>query len=191
MNRRKIYYFWGTYFIFVQLVVILRNHIVNYDLFFWYCDFSPLLLGIFLILNKPKIVKGITYFGFFPQLAFLTGFFLQVVSPLNFAIPNEGFILNFLTILLHFSTPLAFLLVSEVKPTKHTLIYSAIFIFLVYLVTIFFVDGSSSINYVYRLGPFYDYYSIPGQVYIWPFVSFFFLIISTYFFDKFFHKLRS
>lgn len=66
--------------------------------------------------------------------------------------------------------------------------------FLVYLVTLIFTPSSEGINFVYSTGDLLKSYNflIPNIIFLWPFLTFLFLILPTqgvqYFLYKFFKR---
>lgn len=198
LNMDKRYYL-GIFFLFVQIMIILRNYIIGYNYYFWFCDFAPILLSIAFFMGNKDIVKSIINFGLIPQIIFLIDFIYALnmdTSPIGIITHLSKFTtLSILsTGLIHLTTVTALLLTLRHRPNKKTLLYSIALMFIIYLVTLTFTPANGYINFVYSTGKLFNSFNftIPNIVWFWPIITFLFIILPTqgiqYILYKFFKK---
>ena len=85
------------------------------------------------------------------------------------------------TILVHLATFMALIFTIRIKPNRKTLIYSIVFMFGVYLVTLIFTSPQEYTNFVYSSGNLLNSFNftIPHMVLLWPTLAFFLVILPT------------
>ena len=160
MKNFNSYVLVGVLFIFLQIIVIIRNLYSDFIFFFWFCDFIPIVLAIAFFFKKYHIVKGIVNVGLFPQLIYMTGFIVRIFFGISFfggtdIFLNYDTLMIFFSILFHLATLIAFSFTYKIKPTRETLIYSLLGLILIYFVMIFFTAPIDDINYVFLLSNFF------------------------------------
>jgi len=179
-------YYWGLFFLFVQALVILRNSLDGYNYYFWFCDFAPIVFSIAFFIGNKNIIKGIINFGLIPQIIFLFDLIYTIINGTSLLGVHPSLLQFFSfsvlsTIFIHLTTIFALMITIKTKPTKKTVFYSIIFMFLVYLVTLIFTPSSEGINFVYSTGDLLKSYNflIPNIIFLWPFLTFLFLILPA------------
>jgi hypothetical protein len=193
-QENKRYIFWGIFFIFLELVVILKNSLLGRpDYYLWFCDFSPILFSIGFFLKKDQLLKGLVNIGLIAQNLYIFDIFFYVFfgySPLGFSNEIAGYaaIGIFLSAFIHiFSVNTTLFLTYYKKPRLSSLIYSIIILFFMFLVTIFFTNPIENINYVFFPGPSLH---IPYYTQLWIPISFIVLVIPTYLFQYLLYRIR-
>jgi len=181
---KKTYYF-GLFFLFIQIIVILRNYIIGYNYFFWYCDFAPLLLSISFFINNRAAVKAIINFGLIPQVIFLIDFLYITYGKMSpFGIATSLLEFNafsiYATIFIHLTTIFALIITLRDKPDKKTLLYSISIIFFIYFITLLFTSPSGDINWVYSINiPIKIFnFSIQKITYVWTVLAFLLVVLT-------------
>lgn len=185
MKQKTKYLLISLFFALVQIMVILRNYFLGYFVLYWYCDFAPTIFAILFFFKANQAVKGYLNIGLIPQLIFLFGFFYKLVFDISLLgdVTNSlstGLFYTLSTTISHLSTLLALILVIKTKPSKKSLLYSFIFLMLIYAITILFTSPQEYINYVYSSGNLVSF-RIPYLTLIWIPLAFVFLVIPTYF----------
>lgn len=183
MNKR---YLWGFFFLFVQIIAILRNYIYDYNYYFWFCDFAPILFSIAFFINNKNLVKGLINFGLIPQIIFLIDFIYVINSGTSIlGVQAEVLKFNLFAILsgvfIHLTTLIALSITFRFKTNKKTLAYSILFMFAVYFTMLIFTPSTGDINYVYSTGTLLKEFNfdIPNIVFIWPILTFLLVILPT------------
>lgn len=183
MDKR---YYFALFFLFLQVLAILRNLFYGYNYFFWFCDFAPGLFAIAFLIGNKDIIKGIINFGLIPQIVFLSDF-IYATNKGTSLFGTRVDLLQFTsfsvlsTILVHLTTIFALILTLRIKPNKKAIIFSLILMFAVYFIALIFTPSSGDINYVYSTGNLLNSFSftVPNIVWIWPFFVFLFVILPT------------
>jgi hypothetical protein len=180
-------YYWAIFFIFMQIVVVFRNYSVNYNHFFWYCDFVPLLFAFAFFIGNNNLVKGLINFGLVPQTVFLFNFIYVIIYG-GYPIGINEVVMRFTpffaisTIFTHLATILALILTFKIKPSKKILLYSVGFIFFIYFITLIFVSPDKEINFVYSakslLSPLN--LTIPNLTLLWPILIFLLVVLPSH-----------
>jgi hypothetical protein len=184
--KEKKYIYLGIVFLLVQTLAIIRNITSDYFSFFWYCDFAPGVFAILFFLKKDQAIKGFLNIGLFLQ----TGYALALIYKLTFGTSPFGITIDILgpfqtitTLILHLSTITILLTTYKIKPKKTSLLYSLIFLILIYsIILIFTTPGiTTPVNYNYV------YYSkiltphIPNYTKLWIPLAFLLIVLPTHF----------
>ncbi len=186
MIKTKMHLYYGLFFFLIQTLVLIRNYIIGFNYFYWFCDFAPLLLSIAFFINNKSLVKGIINLGLIPQIIFLVDFIYLTtlgMAPLGITLPilatNSFSILS--TIFVHIATFMALIFTIKIKPDKKTLIYSIVFMFGVYISTLIFTSSSEYTNFVYSSGNLLNAFNftIPYSVFLWPILAILLVILPT------------
>lgn len=186
-------YYYGFFFLFIQVVAIIFNYLDRYNYYFWFCDFVPILLSIAFFIKNEDMVKGLINFGLIPQIVFLIDFIYLTntgnsVLAINLNYQNFTSLTVLSTILVHLSTIFALLFTFRIKPTKKTMSYSLVTMFLIYFMTLIFTSPQEHVNWVYSAGVTLSI-SIPHLVWLWPLIVTLFAILPTQGIQYWFYKL--
>jgi len=194
LKTNKKFLFLSLFFFTLQFIIIYNNGLNNKDLYFWFCNHTPFLLGIFFLFKKIDYIKSLINFGFLAQLVWAIDFLSKIILGVHiFNITNYIFTKNFtyltfVSIITHlFTMNLTLLYTIKYETKKITLLYSFFYILLIYFLTLYFTSPYNNINWIYNIGneKKYDFYL---YTYLWPFLTFTFLILPTYFIQKYFYK---
>lgn len=188
MSLKNRYIILSIFFIILQILVIIRNLIMKeYIVFFWFCDFFPILLSLAFLLKDEQLVKGFINIGFIPQL--ISSFSLFYAIFLGIDIVGFADILNYsnfyiiVSFLLHLlPLNIALLFTYKIKTEKKSLLYSFIILIIMFILTLIFTSPIKNINYVYNsdfLGFTPHYYTL-----IWVVLAFVILVLPTYLIQK-------
>ncbi len=173
----------ALFFVFLQVLIILRNYFSGYFILYWYCDLAPSIYAIFFFFKSKDAIKGYINIGLIPQLIFLFAYFYKLVFDVSLlgdvtaSLSNDLFY-TLSTTIGHLASLIAFLFVMGSKPSKKSLFYSFIFLVLIYLITLIFTSPNDYINYVYSSGNLV-LFKIPYLTYIWVPLTFVLLVIPT------------
>ncbi len=181
MKNSNSYVLAGVFFIFLQIIVIIRNLYFDFAYFFWFCDFVPIILALAFFLKKDYVIKGIVNIGLFPQIVYIFGFIIKIFLGISFLSEVEllltyNIFIIFSSVFVHLATIIAFGFTYKVRPTKETLVYSLLGLVLIYLVMIFFTAPVDDINYVFLLSNFFgvDVFSV-----FWIPITFLLVVLPT------------
>lgn len=183
----------GIFFIFLELLVVIRNlGIKDYTAFFWFCDMAPLLLAAAFLLKNNQMVKGLVSIGLVPQLISSVSLFFAVflgIDIVGFAdILNYSIFYITIAFILHlFSLNVALVLAYRIKPKPQALIYSLVFLAIIFSLSLAFTPSGMNINYVYNssfLG-FTPFYYTP----LWFIFAFFMVVLPTYLIQKWMYNI--
>jgi hypothetical protein len=194
MIKEKQYIYWGIFFILIQILAIIRNIYSGYFSFFWYCDFTPGIFALLFFLKNNQAIKGLLNIGLFAQLgyAFILIFHLITGGTLfGFVFDFSGSFYIGVTLLLHLSTLVVLFATYKTKPEKNSLLYSFIFLILIYATVLIFTSPSRAIagnyDFIYYsklLSPYLQYYTE-----LWILLAFTIVVLPTYFFQQFLYRL--
>jgi len=152
---RKTYLYWGFFFLLLQALVVIRNFSTDYFSFFWYCDFTPIIFAALFFWRNDQAIKGLISIGFFMQLAYV----FIIVFRLIFNVTLFGFAINFPftsiyvipTLIIHLGTMFAFIAAYKVKPKAPSLMYSFVFLVMIYTLVIVSTNPTTSLGGNYNL----------------------------------------
>ncbi|NCN51835.1 hypothetical protein GW931_02390 [archaeon] len=181
LRENKRYLFLGFFFIFIQIVAILRNILSDYYNFFWFCDFISIFIAIFFFLKKEDLIKAVVNIGLLAQLIFLVGIISSTFFGFSFldSLPQNYSLFYFLSsVLIHLSVTFALILTYKIKPTIKTLFYSIIMLFCMYFVALFFTNPEQGINYVFSSKSLFSLI-IPHYTQLWVPLTFIMVVLPT------------
>ncbi len=183
---KNIYIVVGCFFLFMQFFVILGNYFSDrYDVFFWFCNHTPLFFGFAFLLKKRNIIKGLINVGFLGQFAWLMDFTGKLLFDVHifkmteyvFEDPNGLWVL--VPIGIHiFSTNVALYFTREKKPNITTLLYSLIYIMFLYAGTLTYTLPERNVNCVVALCGALDL-TPANYTNFWPILAFFLVVLPT------------
>lgn len=178
MKKHILYTF---LFAVIQLIVIVRNYTSNYFNFFWFCDFVPLLFCLAFWAKDDQAVKGLVNIGLFPQIIYVIllihSAFTGVPPPGMAHQINGWYVLT--SFIIHLSTLLALFTMRDIKPSNKTLVYSALFLGIIYLVTLVTTSPQESVNYVYHTGTLNVPFLVPHYTLFWIPIVFIVFVLPT------------
>lgn len=177
-NFRRSYFWIGMFFLFVQILVVLKSYFINYHDLFWFCDFVPMLFALAFLFRKEQMVKAIINFGLFVQIYFLISLFGGSLSPELVFSPFLNFVYVAASFLLHLSVLVALALTYKIKPKIKTVYFSTLLIMLIYFVTLIFTAQGDNFNKVYLQGDLLNF-DIPYFTLLWPVLALVFLVLPT------------
>lgn len=164
--------------------------------FLWFCNHTPLLIGLAILFRKVVFVKALLNVGFFLQLFWAIDFFGMLLFQTSFFHVTDYMFVGITTfsfissLLAHVLSPLIGLGVSVSQPQKQkTLVYSAVYLVLLYLVTLVFATSGSNYNLLFYVTLPLGDVSFPGYTLLWPFLAFVLVVLPTHFFQKGMHTL--
>ncbi len=185
-QRRTIFIFAGFLFFALQVLVLLGNYrAVHYDVFFWFCNHTPLIFSLAFLLGKDDLIKGLVNVGFIAQFAWtLDLLFKLMFDTYLFGVcsyvfeESTGFWI-LIPIGIHvFATNFALILTANVKPGKMTLFYSSVYLLVLYGASLIYTMPSENVNCVHYLCGFpelkTDWYN-----YLWTVITFCFIVLPT------------
>ena len=184
------------FFLILQFFVLLGNlPSPRYDVFFWFCNHTPLIFAFAFAFLKINLIKGLICVGFLPQFIWTLDFLLRLFFDYNFfritayVFENSLGYWVLLPIGIHmFSTNLA-LLATYKFPTKNkVLTKAALYIALLYVTTIILTLPERNVNWLQGIGKEGFLISFTGYQLVWPFFVFFVLVLPTYFFQKYLYE---
>lgn len=189
MNQKNKYISAIVFFIFMQILVIIKNISVrDYSLFFWFCDFAPILFVIALMLRDDQLVKGIINIGLILQIFFSLSILAGVLFNINL-FGFLGYIHSYtdfyiaVSLAIHLlSANIALLITYKTKTRIKSLLYSAAILIIMFILTLTFTNSYENINYVYKIGFFG--LAIPYSTPLWVLLSFLVIVVPTYFIQK-------
>jgi hypothetical protein len=184
----KKYFYYGIFFLFIEVLVIIRNLAEGFNYFFWFCDFVPVLLALAFFLKDNDFVKGIINIGLIMQIGFMFDFMHILLFGYSFFSVNKeilslSYSLIALTFFIHFSTIFAFLWTYKEKPSKKTLFYSFFILILIYISTLLFTLPADNVNFVFSEVSLFSYFTIniPHYTLWWILIAFILLVIPAQF----------
>lgn len=182
----NLYFLLGAFFLIMQFFIFFGNYRTDrYDVFFWFCNHTPLFFAIAFFLRKDDFIKGLINVGFLAQFVWTLDFLSRILLGVHifniteyiFEDPNGLWVL--LPIGIHiFSTNLALYFTYKKKPKTYALFYSMIYVLFLYSTTLTFTVVQNNINWVFK--PEGLNMLIPYYTGLWPFIAFLLLVIPTH-----------
>ena len=170
-------WFWILFFLSLQVLVLVRNWVTDYWVFYWFRDFASGLFALFFLFKTPSWIKGLLNIGLVGQILYLVSFSSAVL----FHVPLFGFLIDLnsgalnisITFLMHCSTIVAWYATRDVKPETRALEASAGILIMIYTVVMIATEPATAIdwnfNYIYT-SPIASY--IPYYTTLWVILAF-------------------
>lgn len=176
----------GFFFLILQVFVFLGNYnSERYDVFFWFCNHTPLFFSLAFFMKKYNIIKGIINVGFIGQFAWTLDFIgklffdFHIFKMTNYVFENPNGLWILVPIGIHiFSTNLALYFTRDKKPNIYTAFYSLIYILFLYAGTLTYTLAEKNVNWIFEIGGELNF-SHPAYTPFWPILVFFILAIPT------------
>lgn len=174
----------------LQIFILIKNLISGqYMDYLWFCDFAPILIILAFVVKEDQLVKAIINIGFLTQFYVLiclifglfsieTGVF-EVADSLSY-----GKFYTITELLIHIiPINIIFFLTYEKETNRKSLIYSAIIITLMFIVSRIFTLPYRNVNLSYNIFgisfPIYIYFPL------WFILTFGLIILPTYYFQNY------
>jgi hypothetical protein len=191
----KGYLIFGWYFLFLQILIIIRLYIID-DFWFlvFYCYHTPIILSIGFFLRNIIIIRVMIITGLIGQSHQVIDFIYSIFYypedfALRFLIPYDyNYYVFFISFLSHFLMiiPLLFILYKNKIP-KISMIFSFIYIGFVYIMAKLFVPVFYNTNFVHTN----ELSFLPNTFYseLYLFYAIILVIIPTFVIQYYFNKL--
>lgn len=181
----------AIYFLFVQILIIYGNINTNtYDIFFWFCNHTPILFSIAFFLKNIDIIKTLINIGFLIQfiwfLDLLSKIFLgfHILGITEYLFLRENLLANSISVIIHlFTTSIAILFTYKNKTKNIVLIYSFIYLIFLYFSTLIFTQVENNINCLYLICSL-ESLTFPFYNIFWILIMFVIIILPTFYFQK-------
>ncbi len=184
--EKNQYILLGFFFLVLQFFVFLGNYKADrYDVFFWFCNHTPLFFAFGFFLGKRDIIKGLINVGFLGQFAWTLDFLGRIffnthifkMTAYVFDNPNGLWVL--LPIGIHmFSTNLALYYTYKKKPNLLVAFYSLLYIMFLYSGTLTYTLPGNNVNCVQEICGFTEL-TFESYSHLWPIIVFFLIAMPT------------
>jgi hypothetical protein len=180
------YLFIGYFFLIMQFFVFLVNYqSERYDVFFWFCNHTPLFFAFGFFLKKRNVIKGLINVGFLGQFAWTLDFLGKIFFDIHifkmtaYVFEGERGLWVLLPLGIHIlSTNLALYITRKRRPEMLTLLYSSIYMLFLYGGTLTYTLVERNVNCVHLLcgatDATFSHYTI-----LWPILVFCIVILPT------------
>lgn len=197
MKKIKLdkYYFWALFFLSIQILVLIRNYIQEDNLkIFYLCTHIALLLSIAFFLKNIPLIKSLICVGLPLQLLYVLDLIPNLLF--NFTITEwTNYVLNYnpfeltITILMHFLTTfIAILIVYKEENKKISLLYSFIYLCLLYSTAYFFTPISYDTNCIHNSCNL-EFLQFENNLIPWFLINIFIFVIPMYYLQEAIYKL--
>ncbi|MBU4070486.1 MAG: hypothetical protein KJ646_05890 [Nanoarchaeota archaeon] len=184
--RKNKYNVLGFWFLFLQLLVFFENHVVyKYNIFFWFCDHAPLVISFAFFSKNKDLLKSMINFGFLVQFVWIIDFLFKIIFDKNFlGVTNYiftaklGFLVLIPLVIHSLCINVAFLHTYKIKPTIKVLIYSAIYVMMIYALSLTYTPIERNVNCIHEICGLNDY-TFSSYTYFWPLLVFIIIILPT------------
>lgn len=200
-NKLKLFYYKnrfyiaGVFFLILQILIISKYlFLLDFENMLWFCSHVPLILAIGFFTKNFDLIKGIISVGLIIQFIWILDFLGQLFfyGPLigftNYMFVQNSFISYITSIFEHLSGLIALFLTYKILPSKKTLLYSFIYLFLIWIITIIFSNSTENYNLIQNIIIFNNF-TFPGYIYLYVLIGFFLIVIPTYFFQLLLYRV--
>ncbi len=185
----------GVFFLILQLIIsyatISSGNLYN---FLWFCNHAPLLFGIAFLIKKHQLVKALISFGFLGQLIWVLDFLAKLVfdtyliGVTQYVFQLQGFGLT-ATISAHVLSTFLALYMTYKDPVKsNSLQVSLAYLVIIFGLSYLIVPSHLNVNCINYLCGFEEL-EIPFYTFLLPISAYIFMILPTYYFQKFLYKI--
>lgn len=186
------YFYLALFFLFLQFIVIAGSYNTdNFDIFYWFCNHTPLFFSIAFFIRNISLVKSLINVGFLIQFVWLIDFLIALLfSYYTLGITRYVFedlsgLTIFIPILIHiFSTNVSLIFTFKEKTKDIVLIYSFIYLVLLYIFTLFFTSVENNINCIYEICSL-EFLTPPFYTFFWIPIMFILIILPSYYLQKY------
>src|SRR3989344_8972932 len=190
MEKNTKYFLLGFFFLFIQLIAVIRNVFSDYYVFFWFCDFVSLPLAIGFFFQKEGFIKSMINIGLIAQWVYVAAYSYTIISgnPSLGTIPDDPTIFyTSSSIFIHLSTTFALIFTYKFKPTIRTLFLSLMFLFGMYIIALFFTTPAQGINFVLSAKTLIPL-AIPHYTELWVLLTFLIVVLPTQYLQYLIYK---
>jgi uncharacterized integral membrane protein len=195
--EKNRYILFGIFLLLLQFLLIYANFkATRFDVFFWFCNHTPLILGMAFLFRKKDFIKGLINVGFIAQFLWtldflsrlLTGNYIFKVTQYIFEEQLGAYIL--IPIGIHMlSINLALFLSYKRKPKLKTLLYSLVYIILLFAITLTYTLPERNVNCIQEICGI-PQYTFPSYTFFWPAIVFFVIVLPTHGLQYLIYKLH-
>jgi hypothetical protein len=191
----KTFLFVGIYFAMLGVLYLFQMiRTETYVGLFWSCNIAPPLFAIGFLTRNTGLIKGVINYIFIPNLVFMICtiiFFTTNISLVRIHTAFDTIPNGIMGVWIHLlSANVALFYTRKIKPDKKSLIYSAVIFLVIYLLTFMLAPVNQNVNFLQSTEPILGF-NIPFFTIIWPFCVMLFVILPTYFLQKFIAKKSS
>ncbi len=181
------YFLIGLFFLFLQLFVVWGNYTKErYDVFFWFCNHTPLIFAFAFFIRSNNLIKGLINVGFIIQFLWTIDFIfklffnLYIFDVTRYVFEDISGIAVLVPILIHIvSTNLALYFTYKKRPNMKGLFFSLIYIIFLYASTLLYTLEQENVNCVYLLCGA-NSLTFSSYTYFWPILLFFVIVVPTH-----------
>lgn len=187
----------GIFFLAMQALIMYANYRASrFDGLFWFCNHTPLLIGISFLIGRKDFIKAIINVGFLPQLIWTVDFLGRLffgtclfdVTQYVFEGLNGRDVL--VAIITHmFAINIALFLTRKQKINKKVLLYSAVYLVSLLVVSFIYSPVDKNVNFIKYFGA--PAYTFPGYTALWAVLAFVIVVVPTYFIQKGIYKIST
>jgi hypothetical protein len=194
-NKDNQFMLIGFFFLVLQFFVFLANYKADrYDVFFWFCNHTPLFFAFAFFLKKRNVIKGLINVGFLGQFAWTLDFLgklffdYHIFNMTNYVFENPNGLWVLVPIGIHvLATNIALVFTYKRKPNLLTAFYSLLYIIFLYAGTLTYTLPERNVNWVFKLGGTINY-AHPLYTNAWPIIVFFLVAMPTQALQYFLYK---
>ncbi len=185
----------ALYFLIVQLLVFIRNHILGEQiLFFYYCDNIALFLAVSFYLKNIELIKALISCGLVLQVIYLLDLLSilvrdeELTGTTIYLFGQDPFLL-IVTLIMHFGTAfVALLFTYKEKNRPISLFYAFLYLCFLYFTTIWFTPPEYDMNCIYNACDVSAVY-FNGFTKLWIPLTFIFLVIPAHLFQEVLYRI--
>ncbi|MFW6230606.1 MAG: hypothetical protein ACOC32_01130 [Nanoarchaeota archaeon] len=189
-EERRIFWIVGAFFLIIQsITTITYLQAGQPQNLLWFCNHTPILLSIAFFLKKKDIIKTVLNVGLIPQAIWSIDFIIRLLFGI-FPFGVTAYMFEHVhgwsfigSVLAHvFSSILAFGLVYRYRQSRRTLIYSAVYLLILFSASLLFSASAENINMVryLELGDI----DFPGYTALWPILAFVLVVLPTFWLQR-------
>ncbi len=200
-NGKNIYFLAGIFFLILQAIVVFMNLDAGRPgVLFWFCNHTPLFIGVAFLSRNIDIIKGFISVGFIAH-GLWTFDFLGKLLFNKFIFGYSEYIFGadglelLVPVLIHmFSITTAFLLTLREKTNKKVLLYALAYLVLLHGITIAYTIPEDNINCIQEICGF-ENITLPYYSLFWSPLVFIIMVLPVYLlqvliYNKFYKKSR-
>lgn len=181
LEKRKpglLFFIPAIFFLSVQFIIMtefVARPDLSYDLF-WYCDHISLLYFFAFYFRRSQAVIGIMQVGLVVQLLWLVDFIahllgINILNAADYMFVGDFGYVKIITLLIHLVIPISVLhWIGGIRPRLSSLGYSAVYICLLFSITLTLSPPEKNINCVF--GPCVSFIPSWHYTFFWPLNTF-------------------
>lgn len=187
------YFILGTFFLVLQILILIRNQILNDPiLFFYYCDHIPLLFAIGFYSKNIQLIKAMISVGLILQGIYLIdlfgGLFGHYLTGTTKYLGKYTLFPLIVSLTMHITTIIALIFTYKEKTNSKSLTYAFIYTTILYIATITLTPINYDMNCIFNACKI-TFLQFENYTNVWILLSFTLLTVPTYLFQKLLNKL--